>query len=136
VNNPIQGQDNLIFVRVGNRGTQTAQNVRVDLLTRHGAGAETWINPNATPGAWAVIPAAPTAPPAGNIPSGGHVDFGPFLWAPQQTGRHAIFARVTTADDLSNADGNSVLPCAAGPIRVEQLVPFDNNLGYRVWQVA
>src|SRR6185436_4879577 len=39
-----------------------------------------------------------------------------------------VLMTVSATGDLSDIDGASLLPCAAGPTPVAQLVPFDNNI--------
>jgi hypothetical protein len=44
--------------------------------------------------------------------------------------------RASAPGDRSNADANSFLACAAGPIDMQELVPYDNNLAYRSWHIV
>src|SRR2546430_674691 len=56
---------------------------------------------------------------------------GPFRWTPAVQGQEFLLMSVSAKGDLSNADAASLLPCAAGPTPVAQLVPFDNNIVVR-----
>ncbi len=124
---------NFIFIEVHNLGKTDAASVTVEVFTKSGAGHDIW---DATPGVW-----TPLQLPGGNltqmhpIQTKSSAQFGPFAWTPSAHGAHAIFVRASTAGDRSNADQRSRLSCAAGPIRMRDLVPFDNNLGYRAWHV-
>jgi hypothetical protein len=117
-----------ISVTVGNRGTQPANNVTVDV----------W---------WHAWPAAqPTLPewdaswtqcgspgnPLQTINPGDSKTF--VFWpAPPQAGnRYLLLARATCADDLANIDAASGLPCSNQPTPLIDLVANDNNLGLRV----
>ena len=57
------------------------------------------------------------------------------MWTPP-AGANALFIRASAAGDRSNADTGSPLACASGPVPVEDLVPYDNNLAYRAWNVS
>jgi hypothetical protein len=127
------GAANFIYIQVGNLGTRDAASVTVEVFTKSGAGHDIW---DATPGVW-----TPLQLPGGNltqmhpIQTKSSAQFGPFAWTPSGHGAHAIFVRASTAGDRSNADHGSHLPCATGPVRMRDLVSFDNNLGYRAWHV-
>jgi hypothetical protein len=128
---PSKGTDNFVYVEVGNQGTTDASAVSVDVLTRAGPRHEIWD----TSGDWTIVPPAPGAVVQSNVGKGTKVRFGPFIWTPNSSGRHGIFVRSTAVGDRSNADATSFLACAAGPIAMQDLVPFDNNLGYRSWRL-
>jgi len=124
---PVPGHANSVYVILSNRGDQPATAAKVDIFAAVGVDADTW---NATSGQWVKLPATNTTQSVG---SGGSVTFGPFSWTPRAGARNALLVRATVAGDRSNIDDNSGLPCAAGPAPVEDLVRYDNNLGYREW---
>ena len=107
--------------------------VTVDVLIRSGHGSDTWEAGNAE---WATAQPSKGAVTVAQIVHGGSRRFGPFEWLPRTAGRHAVFVRSTSMGDRSNADSGSALRCAAGPIRMRDLVPFDNNLGFRTWLLS
>jgi hypothetical protein len=113
---PVVGATNHVYVRVRNRGTQAAANVKVS-LSQAGAGAVNW------PTGWSA--AAPTITLPGTIAPGGNVVAGPFAWTPRFVGDERLLASVTSPGDLSNAD------TVNGPLAVARLVPMDNNLAMR-----
>ena len=128
---PRIGMANYIYVEVGNLGTSDAGNVTVEVLTRAGQDHDTW---DAAQGAWHPLLPANGAVTRAPVARNTATRFGPFAWAPM-AGKHGVFVRATTAGDRSNADINSRLACAAGPTPMRDLVPFDNNLGYRAWRL-
>ncbi len=129
---PQAGVGNFLYVEVGNQGTTDANGVSVDVLTRHGPEHDKWDRS----GAWDLVPPAAGALVQSNIGSGTKVRFGPYAWTPNVSGLHGLFVRATAPGDRSNADTNSFLACAAGPIGMQELVPFDNNLAYRNWRIG
>jgi hypothetical protein len=121
---PILGVTNYMYVKVKNRGTQTANNVVVYAYhCRPGAGL-VW------PDDWQAMITA-SLPASGPISSGGETIVGPFEWVPAVEGHECLLAVVSATGDVSNADAASGLPSAAGPIPHWRLVPFDNNIGQR-----
>ena len=114
---PIAGVTNHVYVRVRNRGTQAATNVRVS-LHQAGAAATAW------PAGW--TPAAtPTISVPGTIAPGGSVVVGPFAYKPRYVGDERLLASVSATGDPSNAD------TVNGPLSLARLVPMDNNLALR-----
>jgi len=126
---PRVGQSNRVYVNVGNRGSDPDRlaRVSVEVLATHGE-TESRLAPNAGGATWTPLGQAMQA----DVGRGQVVRVGPFIWQPA-AGKNALFIRVTTPADRSNADADSPLACAKGP--VEDLVPFDNNLGYRTWEL-
>jgi hypothetical protein len=120
---PIVGAANYAYVRVKNRGTQSANNVVVSGYQASPASGLTW------PGDW--IPMTTASLPAGSIPSGGSAIIGPFAWTPQFLGHECMLMIAGADGDLPNTDPSAGLPCATGPTPHWRLVPFDNNLGQR-----
>ncbi len=115
---PIVNQTNYMYVRVKNRGTQTANNVQVDAYhCLPGTGL-------AFPDDWAPMATA-TLPAAGPIPSGGSTIVGPFAFVPTQVGHECLLA-------IASADGDAGNDTTiTGTIAENRLVPFDNNIGQR-----
>jgi hypothetical protein len=123
---------NYVFARVRNRGQQKATSVQVTVwcAPMNGSAIPAW--PDST--AWTQLQGpAKTA----DIKSGGSRKFGPFIWVPQAAANanavvnYALLAIATCADDPSNADPATLLPCAVTPGRTDFLVSCDNNLGLR-----
>jgi hypothetical protein len=131
---PRAGRKNYVYINVRNRGSDAAAapSVSVDVLAAKGSDIRTWVQP--APAKWAVLAGAPGAVTNATVQSGQTVRFGPFVWKPE-AGRHALMVRASAAGDRSNADAGSPLACAAGPIPVRDLVPCDNNLAYRAWNI-
>ncbi len=115
---PIVGQTNYMYVRVKNRGMQTAQNVRVDAYhALPGTGL-------AFPDDWQAM-ATSTLPASGPIASGGETIVGPFAFVPTQVGHECLLA-------IAHADGDAGNDTTiTGTIPENRLVPFDNNIGQR-----
>lgn len=114
---PILDQTNYMFVRVKNRGTETAENVVVRAYHCRPSTGLVW------PDDWEAVDTAEL--PAGSIHSGGETVVGPFEWVPEVEGHECLLASVSADGDPSNAD------TVNGPIPHWRLVPFDNNLGQR-----
>lgn len=115
---PIVGVTNYMYVRVKNRGTQTAHNVRVDAYhALPGSGL-------AFPDDWTPMATA-TLPASGPIASGGSTIVGPFAFVPTQVGHECLLA-------IASADGDAGNDTTiTGTIPENRLVPFDNNIGQR-----
>lgn len=113
---PLAGFPGFIYVRVRNRGTDSAPDPSVKLFHADPASGLAW------PGAW--TPAA-TPQPSGPIASGGQTVIGPFSWSPPAAGTVSLLASASATGDPSNAD------TITGPIEHWRLIPFDNNLAQR-----
>ncbi|WP_353828163.1 hypothetical protein [Agromyces sp. SYSU T0242] len=114
---PIVGATNYMYVRVKNRGTHTADEVRVDAYhALPGAGLT-------FPGDW--TPMTTATLPGASIPSGGSTVVGPFAFVPTQVGHECLLAVAHAAGDPGNDT------TITGPIPEHRLVPFDNNIGQR-----
>jgi hypothetical protein len=125
---PVLGTENFVYVRVKNRGRQTANRVRVKTYQiRQGAAGITW--PNDWIGTAAGVIPGPNDPPR-SIESGASLMFGPIRWIPT-AGPQGILASVSADGDLSNIDPGSSQACANTEIPNSRLVPFDNNLAQR-----
>jgi len=121
---PIVGQTNFVYVKVKNRGTQTATNVIVRCFHCRPATGLVW------PADW-VATTTPELPAPAPIAPAGQVVVGPFEWTPTEIGHECLLATATTPADRSNIDPASGLPCSAGPTAHWRLVPYDNNIGQR-----
>ncbi len=115
---PLVGMTNYMYVRVKNRGTQTANAVRVDAYhCLPGAGL-------AFPDDWSPMATA-SLPASGSIPSGGSTIVGPFAFVPTQVGHECLLA-------IARADGDAGNDTTiTGTIPEHRFVPFDNNIGQR-----
>jgi len=136
--NPHLARKNYVYVNVANRGSdRTLRPVaEVDVFVATGQATETWEAPHSQASApWAKLEHSAGAITSAAIPPGQRVRFGPFEWTPQVGGVYAILVRATTAGDRSNIDDKTAAACGPGPIPIQELVPFDNNLGYRLWQM-
>lgn len=115
---PVVGTTNYMYVRVQNRGTDTAQNVRVDAYhTNPGTGL-------LFPDDWQPMD-VPTLPASGPLATGGSTIIGPFDFVPTQVGHECLLAIAHADDDPGNDT------TITGTIPEHRLVPFDNNIGQR-----
>jgi hypothetical protein len=120
---PIVGQVNYLFVRVRNRGTQTATDITARAYHCVPATGLVW------PDDWQE--SATGALAVADLPTGGDAIVGPFEWTPEVIGHECLLATITAAGDRANTDPASLSPAAAGPIPHWRLVPFDNNIAQR-----
>jgi len=120
---PVVGVANYAYVRVKNRGTQTATNVSVSGYHASPASGLNW------PDDWIAMTTASLT--AVSISSGGSTIVGPFTWTPQFVGHECMLMIASADGDLANTDVSTGLPCATGPTPHWRLVPFDNNIGQR-----
>ena len=121
---PVIGRTNHAYVRVHNRGTQTANGVVVRGYHCRPAAGLVW------PDDWQPMTTA-SLNVAGGIAPGGQALVGPFEWRPHHLGHECMFMSVSAAGDRANNDPASGMPTAAGPAALWQMVPCDNNLGLR-----
>jgi hypothetical protein len=116
---PLLDQPNFCYVRVRNRGTETAGSVVVKGFHCNPGAGLTW------PDDWQAMTTAELAVP--DIPPGGEVTVGPFTWTPSQPDHECLLMIASAAGDPSNIDvfdpGESIPEW--------RLVPFDNNIGQR-----
>ena len=115
---PLAGFPGFVYVRLHNRGTQSAVDASVKLFQADPASGLEW------PGTWAPA-ATPQLPASGPVPSGGQTVIGPFSWSPSSAGQVALLASASATGDASNAD------TVSGSIADWRLIPFDNNLARR-----
>jgi zinc metalloprotease ZmpB len=120
---PVVSVANYAYVRVKNRGTQTATNVSVSAYHASPSSGLNW------PDDWTAMTTASL--PAGSVASGGSTIVGPFTWTPQFIGHECMLMIASADGDLANTDPATGLPCATGPTPHWRLVPFDNNIGQR-----
>lgn len=116
---PLLGQPNFCYVRVRNRGTQTAQNVVVRGFHCNPGAGLTW------PDDWQSMTTAQLTAP--NIPPGGEVTVGPFTWTPSQPDHECLLMVASADGDPSNID----VFAPGESIPEWRLVPHDNNIGQR-----
>jgi zinc metalloprotease ZmpB len=115
---PIVGVPNYMYVRVKNRGIQTANNVIVKAYHCHPGTGLAW------PDHWGPMD-IPQLSASGPIPSGGETVVGPFKWVPEIVGHECLLA-------ISSATGDSGNDTTVfSPIAHSRFVPFDNNIGQR-----
>jgi zinc metalloprotease ZmpB len=120
---PIVSVPNYAYVRVKNRGTQSANNVSVSGYHTSPATGLNW------PDDWTPMTTASVS--SGSIPAGGSTIVGPFTWTPEFLGHECMLMIATADGDLPNTDPATALACAVGPTPHWRLVPFDNNIGQR-----
>jgi hypothetical protein len=115
---PVVNQPNYMYVRVKNRGLNSAQNVRVDAYSCDpGTGL-------VFPDNWSAMTTA-TLPATGPIASGGEEILGPFEFTPTNVGHECLLA-------IAHADGDPGNDTTlTGSIDHARFVPFDNNVGQR-----
>jgi len=118
---PVVGVTNFAYVKIKNRGFQTATNVVVrGFHCRPSAGL-------VYPDDWEPMATAELASPDVPPNSAAEVIVGPFEWVPSQVG-HECMLMVTSADD----DASNIEPFDANDsIPTWRLVPNDNNIGQR-----
>jgi hypothetical protein len=123
--------DDGIYVRVGNRGSQKAQNVTASVWWcpwPANTPAPKWNDPN-----WKAYD--PAASAAQDIEPGHVANFGPFsVSGPPPTSRYVVLAQATCDDDLANIASQAKLPCGREQTDVLDLVANDNNLALRVFE--
>jgi hypothetical protein len=114
---PAAGSANAIYVRVGNRGTQAAANVRIRVYGAALGGALVW------PADFQAL--APAERAVGLIAAGGETVVGPFTWMPARGGQHTILASVSATGDVSNAE------TVGAAVSSARLALLDNNVARR-----
>ncbi|MDQ1586454.1 MAG: zinc metalloprotease ZmpB [Actinomycetota bacterium] len=118
---PIVNRTNYAYVRIRNRGTQTATGVLVKAYHANPAAGLSY------PNDW--IPMTTAQLSGANVPANnsGDVIVGPFSWTPTHVGHECMFMVVSATGDASNVNN-----IAAGDSIPEwRLVPHDNNIGQR-----
>jgi zinc metalloprotease ZmpB len=118
---PLVGITNYAYVKIKNRGSQLATNVKVrGFHCRPSAGL-------VYPDDWQ--PMAPAQLAAADVPpnSAAEILVGPFEWVPSQIGHECMLMVASAPDDLSNVDNFT----ANDSMEEWRLVPNDNNIGQR-----
>lgn len=114
---------NHAYVRVKNRGMQTAKAARVHAFrARPGAGL-VW------PDDFEAMSTASLSVP--DLAPGAEAVVGPFAWTPVQASHEVMLMSVTASGDRANNDRLSGLSAARGPTPAWRLVPADNNIALR-----
>lgn len=118
---PIVGQPNFAYVKVKNRGTQTATEVIVRGYHCIPGTGLTW------PTDWQPM-TTPQMPGANIAPhSVAEIVVGPFEWTPSQIGHECMLMIASANGDASNVNNFS----GSDTIPEWRLVPQDNNIGQR-----
>lgn len=115
---PIVGVTNYVYVRIKNRGTQSATNIVVKGYHCRPSTGLRW------PDDWQAMTTAQINVP-GALASAGSTIVGPFGWTPETVGHECLMMAVSAAGDLANTE------TAAGPIPEWWLVRNDNNIAQR-----
>jgi zinc metalloprotease ZmpB len=123
----VVGVTNFAYVKVKNRGTQTATNVVVKAF--HANPAAGLVYPND----WQPMNTAQLSAPNVAANNTAEITVGPFEWVPSQVGHECMFMVVSATGDQSNISNMT----AGDSIPEWRLVPNDNNIGQRnVFPVA
>jgi hypothetical protein len=115
---PVTNQPNYVYVRVRNRGTQTANDVTVRGFHCEPGTGLVW------PDDWMPMTTASLAA-GGPIPPGGTTVVGPFEWTPEFVGHECLLMLADATGDLANDS------TVNGSVAHSRFVPFDNNIGQR-----
>lgn len=118
---PRIGKENYLYVRVKNRGTQSAQNVTVQAFQQR-AGTSGFDYP----ANWSALSPA-SINVSGDIPSNREAIVGPFSWTPQ-AGDTSILMIASASGDRSIVENPKL---QGQTIPGWRLVPFDNNIACR-----
>lgn len=132
---PRRGAANYVYVRIRNRGTDTAFNTQATLRAARWRPSLSW--PDAA--AWTSLAPATPADARADVSSGSDSILGPFPWTPSRAGEYAVMVELDAPGDRSNINPATGLPCAspqAAPTRLSALVPYDNNLAVAVWRAS
>ena len=113
---PIVGADNYVYVTVGNRGIQKADDVSVEAFHCEPGTSMLWPDDFQSMGTLSLPK---------SIPARGSARLGPFDWTPTVVDHECLFALATSPEDPTAA---RMFPQA---IPHPQLVRFDNNVGQR-----
>ena len=124
---PVVGVTNFAYVKIKNRGTQSATNVIVKAY--HANPAAGLVYPND----WQPMTTAQLAAPNVAPNNAAEIVVGPFQWVPTQIGHECMFMVVSASGDPSNISNLT----AFDSMPEWRLVPNDNNIGQRnVFPVA
>ena len=126
---PVVNTINYVYVTIHNRGSLPAHGIQVKAYASKIAGPQIW-DAQLTQFAELSL-ATPNNVPAA-ISAGSSAIAGPFTWNPfPNSTNRTLLMSVSAQADLSNIDPTNNVPCAKGPIDLDKLVPFDNNLAMR-----
>jgi zinc metalloprotease ZmpB len=114
---------NHAYVRVKNRGTETAKGARVHAYHCRPSAGLVW------PDDFEPMTTASLAVPS--LAPGASAVVGPFQWTPVHAGHECMFMSVTLGADRANNDPLTGLASAKGPTPAWRLVPSDNNIAMR-----
>jgi len=116
---PVPNVENYAYVKIKNRGSQTAKSVVVNAYQNKPYSKLVY------PNDWHNMLVSQLGAP--DVPPSSEVKVGPFKWLPTALGENFILMAVSATDDASNLGKYQ----AARPIPDWRLVPNDNNLGMR-----
>jgi hypothetical protein len=118
---PIVGVTNYAYVKIKNRGTQTATNVVVKGFHCRPSAGLVW------PNDWQSMTTAQLSAPDVAPNNTSEITVGPFEWVPSQPDHECMLMIVSADGDPSNIDNFT----AGDSIPEWRLVPHDNNIGQR-----
>ena len=121
---PANGTTNYLYVRIKNRGLQTAKLVKVRAFHTTPSAGLVWKDD------WNEMKPGPTVKTA-TIVRGGSEVIGPFEWVSPSNNDQSLLAIVSASGDHSNVDPVDEFPCGKAPTPGWMLVPFDNNMAQR-----
>lgn len=120
VNNPQKDTDNVVRVKVGNRGANPAADTNVALwAARANAGIPDWRDAK-----WQKVDDKTLTIPARS--PGVQLALN---WRPAHNGPYALLAIASCEEDRSNTLAATQLPCALNGSAIPELLAGDNNLG-------
>ncbi|MGD8779140.1 MAG: hypothetical protein PVH88_09305 [Ignavibacteria bacterium] len=123
---PILNKTNYLYVRLKNRGTDDADNIKIKCYQSNSSVEFNW------PQNWA--PALTSELPViGSVASKGETVVGPFEWTPNISSNMGVLMVASADGDPSIVDN----PVIQGkPLGNWRLVPFDNNIAQRNFSVS
>ena len=136
---PAAGTENYLFVRIRNRGCETAANVSVSayFALQPAEGELLWDGGDAAGGVWTAMAGQAAGTKGLSVQRGGELIVGPFAWQPGANieGQDVcVLASVSAPGDPSNLDIDAGSPAPSYrdvPVPLWWLIPFDNNVGQR-----
>ena len=118
---PVVGVTNYAYVKIKNRGSQTATNVIVKGFHCQPSSGLVW------PNDWQAMTTAQLSAPDVPPNNSSEITVGPFEWVPSQLDHECMLMIVSSDGDPSNIDNFS----GGDSIPEWRLVPHDNNIGQR-----
>jgi hypothetical protein len=113
---PINNVPNYLYVRVHNKGSQSAQDFSIDAYHCNPGTGMIW------PDHFELMGSLDIPEP---VPAGGSIRVGPFIWTPEIEDHECLLAIARGADDPSISD------TLIGSVEHGKIVRFDNNVGQR-----